>query len=62
MDIAFEDITKEDFEDYENVRQSGLVNMFSPQARELAGLNRATHLAIIQNYEKLMAKWPDVRK
>ena len=33
-------VTKEDFEAYEGVRRSGMVNMFDPMARELAGLDK----------------------
>ncbi len=57
-DIA--SVTKDDFSAYEDVRESGVLIMLSPRVRELAGLSRETHLAIIEHYEALCAKWPDI--
>ena len=59
--LPIEDITKEDFEAYEAVRSSGVVNMFSPQVCELAGFSKDTHVTIIKHYAALNEKWPDVR-
>ena len=61
MNKAWEDISREEFEDYEDVRKSGAANMLSPQARELTGLDYATFMCIIEHYEELMEKWPKVR-
>ncbi len=54
-----EEITEDDFREYEIVRQSGAYNMLDPRARELSGLDRATYVGIIQHYTELNAKWPD---
>lgn len=57
------DITHEEFEAYERVRASGVTNMFDVRVvQALSGLSREKILAIIQNYEELMGKYPDVRK
>ena len=60
--LPIEDITKEDFEAYEAVRSSGVVNMFSPQVCELAGFSKDVHITIIKHYGDFNKKWPDVRK
>ena len=46
-------VTKEDFEAYEVVRRSGMVNMFDPMARELAGLDKRTFINIMKDYDNL---------
>lgn len=56
-----ERVTQDDFSAYEGIRQSGLVNMLSPQVRELADIDKETHLAIIEHYKELCAKWPTIR-
>lgn len=55
-------VTKADFTAYERVRQSGLVNMWSPQVEDLAGISKEVHLAIIDQYDALNTKWPEIRK
>jgi len=48
------EITKEDFEDYEDCRISGLTNMFNLSNVELiTGLSKKKIKAIIKNYNKL---------
>ena len=59
--MEFADITQEDFQAYEEVRQSGATNMLSPEIQELAGISREAHVAIIKHYGKLCAKWPTIR-
>ena len=54
----FEQITKEDFQAYEDVRTSGVVNMYSSEVQFLAGIDKATHLGIIRHYSALRDKWP----
>ena len=58
------EITKEDFEDYEEVRMSGITNMFDiKKVEELSNnLTREKIKAIRSNYEKLMKEYPNVRK
>lgn len=59
----FEQITREDFESYEAVRVSGVTNMFMiSTVEDLSGLDKDTIIAIIKHYEKLMDKFPGVRR
>ena len=46
-------ITREQFNSYEAVRQSGAYNMLSLEARELSGLDKDTYMEIVKNYSKL---------
>lgn len=54
-------VTQEDFAAYEDLRQESIVNMLSPQVRDLAGIDKDTHHAIIEHYKELCAKWPAIR-
>lgn len=57
-----QEVTKEEFEAYEDVRQSGLTNMFMvTTVCELSGLERAKVMQIMHEYVELMKKYPDVR-
>ena len=57
------EITKEEFESYESVRESGVTNMFAVKlVSELSGLSREQILYIMENYDELCKKYPDVRK
>lgn len=59
MDV--EEISQEDFQAYENVRRSGVTNMFMANVvSDLSGLNREQILAIMKNYGKLCETYPDV--
>ncbi len=57
------DVTKEDFEDYENVRSGGLTNMFDvSNVVELSdNLTREKCIAIMENYEELVKEFPNIR-
>ena len=58
-----EQVTKEDFEAYENVRSSGVTNMYAVRTvMGLSGLDRDTITAIMTHYSALMKKFPGVRK
>jgi hypothetical protein len=58
-----EEISKEDFEAYERVRESGVTNMFAVNVvSDLSGLDRDKIMAIMKNYGKLMELFPGVRK
>jgi hypothetical protein len=47
-------ITKEEFQAYEEVRASGVTNMFMVKTVcDLSGLERAKVMAIMQNYDSL---------
>lgn len=54
-------ISKEDFMAYEDVRQSGVVNMLSNDVRELAGINKSQHAYIIEHYGELKSKYMEVQ-
>ena len=58
-------ITKKQFEVYEEVRSEGLTNMFDVKnviALSCGFLARDDILEIMENYDTLMKKYPDVRK
>lgn len=53
-----EEITKEEFEAYERVRQSGVTNMFHlTLVSELSGLSRDKCIGIMKDYENLMKRY-----
>tara|TARA_R110002167_G_scaffold48013_6_gene141929 strand:- start:240 stop:416 length:177 start_codon:yes stop_codon:yes gene_type:complete len=45
-------ITKEDFDNYLFVQESGMYNMFDPKARALTNMSMGQWLDIMQNYKK----------
>ena len=51
------DITKEDWEAYRTVQDSGLYNMFSPDAIRESGLDKDTYMTIVKNYSALEEKY-----
>ena len=56
-------ITKEEFQAYEDVRSSGVTNMFDVRTvQSLSGLTREKILEIMETYAELMKQYPDVRK
>jgi len=56
-------ITKEEFQAYEDVRSSGVTNMFDVKTVEaLSGLTRKKILEIMKTYSDLMKQYPDVRQ
>ncbi len=53
-----EDITKEDFEAYKDVQNSGVTNMFDISVVvELSGLERNQVLTIMKHYDNLTEKY-----
>lgn len=51
-------ITKEQFEAYENVRQSGLTNMFDVRnVIKLSGLTKEEIIIIMKQYSELKEKY-----
>lgn len=51
-------ITHEQFELYENIRRSGITNMFNiKKVRKLSTLSREEVIYIIENYEYLANKY-----
>ena len=58
----FEEITLQDFELYEEIRQWGQWNMYSREAREASGLSTSTYRGVMKHYKALMEKFPGVRQ
>ncbi len=57
------EVSKEDFEAYEEVRASGVTNMYAVAlVQELSGLDRETIVAVMEQYNELNKQYPDVRK
>jgi len=50
-------ITIEEFNEFEEVRQNGLYNMFDPKARELTNLSKEQWVVIMRDYSKLKEAW-----
>ena len=56
-------ITKEKFEAYEEVRRSGVTNMYAiPTVMGLSGLDKLECIDIMENYDKYIKKYPGVRR
>ena len=53
------EITKEQFEEYISVQESGMFNMFSPRAREMTSLSKNEWLHIISNYNQLKIQYKE---
>ena len=57
------EISKKEFQAYENVRQSGVTNMFMVTVvQELSGLSKEKIMVIMRSYSELLNKYPDVRQ
>jgi len=62
-EITIDEITKEKFESYEQVRQSGITNMFNVSlVCNLTDLTRNECLYIMHNYEQLSNIFKEVSK
>lgn len=58
-------VTREEFQAYEDVRESGVTNMFDgPAVEMLSGgiINREKLAAIMKNYSELCKFYPGVRE
>ena len=51
------EITKEDFQEYRDVQQSGEYNMFDPDARTMTSLSKDKWIKIITEYSDLKEKF-----
>lgn len=61
--ISIDELTKEDFDRYEDVRLGGRWNMFASQAIRATGLGKEKYLAVLRNYSALKRKYyPEVKK
>jgi len=57
------EITKEEFQAYEEVRASGVTNMWDTKYVSLiSGLDRLTILDIMRHYSELNKLYPDVKQ
>ena len=53
-------VTEEEFEAYEDVRESGITNMFDVKMVEsLSGLSKGTIMSIMKNYGELKDKYEE---
>ena len=59
--MELKDIIMTDFQAYEEVRQSGVTNMLSPDVQDLANISKEVHLTIMKHYGELCKKWPAIR-
>lgn len=55
-------VTKEQFQAFERIREKGVCNMLDAAVQQLCGFSRDVHKAIISQYDELEAKYPGVRK
>lgn len=51
------EVTQEDFLQYKKVQESGMFNMFDPQARQMTNLSKEQWVKIMQEYKKLNESW-----
>ena len=50
-------ITKDKFQEYKRVQESGAYNMIDPRASEMTELSKAEWVTIMREYEKLNKAW-----
>lgn len=55
-------VTKDEWIAFLEVRQDGQYNMFSPQARDSAGLDKDKWKQIMSNFDDLYDKWGDLNE
>jgi len=53
-------VKKDEWIKFLEVRQDGQHNMYSPQARDSVGIDRATWAKIISNFDDLYDYWGDL--
>ena len=51
------EITKEQWDEYRGVQDSGMFNMFDPNARACTDLTKNEWVSIIKNYDELSDKY-----
>lgn len=51
-----------DWVEYENVRASGAVNMWFPQAREATGLTKERYLFVMKNFTALKEAFESAKR
>tara|TARA_R100000808_G_C2115213_1_gene128059 strand:- start:119 stop:289 length:171 start_codon:yes stop_codon:yes gene_type:complete len=50
-------INEEQWNEYRDVQDSGMFNMFSPRAREMTSLTKDEWIYILKNYNKLKKQY-----
>jgi len=63
--MSFNEISEDVFQAYEDVRVSGVTNMYDvPMVMQLAGglISKKEVATIMDNYSELMKKYPNVRE
>ena len=50
-------VTKDEFERFVEVQESGAVNMVSSQVQDLANISKDTHMLILKHYSELAAQY-----
>ncbi len=50
-------VTKDEFERFVEVQESGAVNMVSSQVQDLANISKDTHMLILKHYSELEAQY-----
>ena len=51
------EITKDDFQEYRDIQDSGMFNMFDPNARACTSLSREKWIQIMSDYSELKDKY-----
>ena len=51
------EITKEQWDEYRGVQDSGMFNMYDPQARAMTDLTKHEWIEIMKNYSELRNKY-----
>ena len=50
-------VSKDEFERFVEVQESGAVNMVSSQVQDLANISKDTHMLILKHYSELEAQY-----
>jgi len=56
------EVTKEEFEEYKKIQESGDFNMLDPRARARTSLNKHQWYNIVKNYKELEKAWKKLKK
>ena len=62
IDIAKESKLKENLYEYELIKLNSKTPLLDEQARSLIGITSEEYIYITENYDELIAKYPDVKE
>ena len=62
IDIAKESKLKENLYEYELIKLNSKIPLLDEQARSLIGITSEEYIDITENYDELIAKYPDVKE